>query len=62
MPKRTADGSRHRDRRRKQAEVRAANPHTQTPEQRLACLDQRLGKGVGATKERARLHALIGTE
>ena len=30
-----------------------------SPEQQLAILDQRLGSGVGATKERARLQAEI---
>lgn len=57
--KRQADGSRHKDRRRNEAQLRAANPHNQTPEQRLARLDQRLGKGQGAVKERARLAAII---
>lgn len=30
-----------------------------TPQQQLALLDKKLGKGVGAKKERARLQAMI---
>ena len=38
---------------------RMALSDSQSPEERLAVLDARLGKGVGAMKERARLAALI---
>ena len=40
---------------RERAEYRA----TLTPEQQLARLDEKLGEGIGAVKERARLKALI---
>ncbi|MBI5153070.1 MAG: hypothetical protein HZA36_01260 [Parcubacteria group bacterium] len=33
-----------------------------TPEERLAVLDAKLGKGVGARKERARLEAMVAAE
>lgn len=41
---------------------RQANRDTLTPEQQIAELDRRLGKGIGASKERARLEKLIGYE
>jgi len=53
MPK--INDRRTRETRKATADMRAANPHAQTAEQKLARLDQRLGAGVGATKERARL-------
>lgn len=52
------EGSRfpHRRLARKQgAEERAQISSAQTPQERLAVLDQRLGVGVGAVRERARL-------
>lgn len=44
-----------------EAEHRLSMHHELTPSQRLAKLDARLGPGVGARKERARLHNLIHT-
>ena len=54
-----ADGSTRRDFRRDDAEVRQAKRDNLTPHEQLTLIDQRLGKGVGASKERARLHLLI---
>lgn len=44
---------------RKELEERLANWRAKTPEEQLAALDVRLGKGVGAKRQRARLEALI---
>lgn len=33
-----------------------------TPKERLARLDRRLGKGLGAARERARLEPLVGPQ
>lgn len=41
------------------ARARGANAAARTPEQQLARLDARLGSGVGAKKERARLQEQI---
>jgi hypothetical protein len=46
-------------RRRKEAEVRNAEYNTLTPQQKLELLDRRLGKNIGAEKQRARLQAQI---
>lgn len=46
-----------RDRRRARAAERAAEYAALTPKQKLDRLDYRLGKGVGAFRERARLLA-----
>lgn len=46
-------------RRRAEAQVRSAEYTQLTPQQRLERLDQRLGKGVGATRERTRLAKMI---
>jgi hypothetical protein len=45
--------------RKERAKQREAISSTQTPVERLAVLDQRLGIEVGAKKERARLSKLI---
>jgi hypothetical protein len=45
--------------RREEAAVRAAEHAQLTPQQKLAKLDQRLGMGVGALKERSRILAQI---
>lgn len=44
---------------RSEARLRKERSDALTPKQRLAQLDERLGKGVGATKERARLKKQI---
>ena len=41
------------------ADQRTADRNNRTPQQQLALLDQRLGKGQGATRERERLHKQI---
>lgn len=46
--------------RNKDAIFRQSYATERTPEQQLAQLDERLGKGVGATRERARLAAQLG--
>jgi len=57
MPKKS--GITVREERRKEAEARQAERDQLTPEKQLARLDERLGVGVGAAKERARLQKLI---
>ena len=47
--------SRRREARKQQAAEMHEARQTRTPKQQLALLDSRLGKGKGATKERARL-------
>jgi hypothetical protein len=52
-------GSRaNRERRLKTATLNVVN-QLRSPVQQLEALDKRLGKGVGAVKERARLKAMI---
>lgn len=43
----------------KEAEERAKERSKRSHKEQLAILDSRLGKGVGATKERLRLNALM---
>lgn len=51
--------SKGKEERRRRALERDAERRGRTPEQQLAVLDERLGPGVGAERERARLTALI---
>lgn len=46
----------------RQARAAERMENGRTPAEQLAELDKRLGKGVGAVRERARLAKLIGTE
>jgi hypothetical protein len=46
-------------RRREEAGVRAAEYMQLTPQQKLERLDRRLGKGVGAVRERARIATVL---
>jgi len=57
-PKRTTTHPLRTARRNRAAEL-TANRGKLSPRQQLNRLDKRLGKGVGATKERARLAQLI---
>ena len=43
-----------------EARIRQELHNKLTPQEKLAKLDQRLGEGVGAIKERERLNTLIG--
>jgi hypothetical protein len=45
--------------RQQEAQERAEVRASRSPEEQLAVLDKRLGKGKGAQRERARLQALI---
>lgn len=48
-----------KEEKRMEAEIRQKIASERTPQQQLAVLDRKLGKGVGAVKERAKLHKLI---
>ena len=45
----------------RKADEREAARAARTPEEQIALLDRRLGVGQGATRERARLLALLGS-
>ena len=57
----TKRGAAVRQQRREQAEARQRQRDELKPAEQLAVLDERLGVGVGAERERARLQALITT-
>jgi hypothetical protein len=52
-------GKGHRDLRREEAESRQVLRSHRSPEEQLALLDEKLGPGAGATRERARLQKMI---
>jgi len=58
----TRKGAAVRQERREKARARQRQRDELTPTQQLAVLDDRLGVGQGAERERARLQALIETE
>jgi len=51
--------ARTKDLKREEAKVRAEERTKRSPQEQLAVLDERNGKGVGALKERARLTRVI---
>jgi len=59
MARRINNGRLARNYRRKTALERNEARSERSPQQQLAVLDERLGKGVGAEKERARLKKLM---
>ena len=48
-----------RDKRREEAKERQSLTNQMSPAERIAALDARLGAGVGAVKERARLERMV---
>lgn len=50
-----------KERRRREAAERQFDRDTRSPKQQIKLLDKRLGKGVGAKKERKRLNAQINS-
>ena len=55
-------GRQAREHRHEKALILAKERATRSPQQQLDLLDERLGKGLGAKKERASLEALIQKE
>lgn len=51
--------NRRKEIRRKEAQERAEVRAQRSPQEQLAILDKRLGKGQGAQRERARLQSII---
>lgn len=51
-----------KEKRRKEAKVRAEQRSLLTPQQQLERLDKRLGAGVGAKKERERLNKQLAAK
>jgi len=60
IPAEFANSKQRREKRQDEAHARQMDRETRTPKQQLALLDKRLGKGVGAKRERERLALLIG--
>jgi len=57
--KKSQRGDAVREERKRNAEARQRQRDELSPEEQLAALDKRLGVGVGAARERARLQALL---
>tara|TARA_B100000029_G_scaffold371504_1_gene365457 strand:+ start:1190 stop:1396 length:207 start_codon:yes stop_codon:yes gene_type:complete len=55
-------GTTARESRRKRADSLTEERAKRSPQQQLELLDKRLGEGLGAKKERAKLQALINSE
>lgn len=49
-----------KQRKREEAEARNSAWRALSPKEQLASLDRRLGKGVGAVKQRARIADMLG--
>jgi len=48
--------------RREEATARIKERSKRTPYQQIECLDKKLGEGIGAQKERSRLHIQIAEQ
>jgi len=55
-------GKADREIRREESEIRQTERQERTPQDQLSILDIKLGSGVGAAKERARLQKIIETQ
>ena len=56
---RVNNGQRRRNERRETAKENLEARHARTPQAQLTLLDERLGVGIGAHKERARLQTIL---